>query len=184
MLKQATQLALDIGMFQSRRRSHHVVKNKSFNMQRVTARTALGILFLNACVPQCIKRFGVEADRLIRQMSLEMGSSTDLTLSDSRPYPIDDVDENTMWIPYPLTNRLSFDEKPAPHRYVMAELVYLTEIMDDINCLLLDKAYDMEVDDLWLATNRIYSRIRIRLECLPDALRIEDEPVPQALFVR
>ncbi|RJE25614.1 hypothetical protein PHISCL_02081 [Aspergillus sclerotialis] len=113
-----------------------------------------------------------------------MGRGTDLTLSDSRPYPLDDIDDNATWIPYPLTNRISCDEKPALLRYVATEMACLTEIIDDINSLLLDKAYDMEADDLWLATNRIYSRLRIRLERLPDALRIEGQPVPQALFVR
>ena len=125
-----------------------------------------------------------KADRPIRQMSLEMGRGTDLTLSDSRPYPIDNIDDDTIWIPYPLTNRVRCDEKGALLRHVATEMAYLTEIIDDINSLLLDKGYDMEADDLWLATNRIYSRLRMRLERLPDALRIEGQPVPQAGFVR
>lgn len=55
MLNQAIQLAYDIGMFQSRKGPRNSLAEGSSDMQRVTAITALGVLSLNACVPQCIR---------------------------------------------------------------------------------------------------------------------------------
>lgn len=52
MLKQAVQLAQDIGMFQSRRRLHFSGQEKSIGMQRASTITALGILVLNSCASQ------------------------------------------------------------------------------------------------------------------------------------
>lgn len=124
------------------------------------------------------------ADCPIRQMSLEMGKTVDLTLPGPRPYTIDDLDDDVMWTPYPHTNQNSYVEKPSLLRFVTVELAYLAEILADISSLLFDKAFDMGVDDLWLAAERLYSRLRIRLDRLPDALEIDDLEVPQALFVR
>lgn len=113
-----------------------------------------------------------------------MGKTVDLTLPGPRPYTIDDLDDDVMWTPYPHTNQNSYVEKPSLLRFVTVELAYLAEILADISSLLFDKAFDMGVDDLWLAAERLYSRLRIRLDRLPDALEIDDLEVPQALFVR
>lgn len=107
----------------------------------------------------------------------------DLVLPDPEPYIISDPGDDLMWVPYPLTNQISYTEKPALFRDVMIERVQLTEILVDICSLLFDKAFDMGIDDLWLAANGIYSRLQMRLEHLPGPL-VEEQQVPQALFVR
>lgn len=113
-----------------------------------------------------------------------MRQPPDLVLPDLKPYIINDLDDNIMWTPYPRTNQISYVEKPALIRYVMIEHVHLTEILIDICSLLFDKAFDMGIDDLWLAANRIYSRLQMCLERLSGALKVEDQQAPQALFVR
>lgn len=110
-------------------------------------------------------------------MSLEMRTTADLILPIVRPYATDDLDDGIMWSPYPRTNQISYVKKPALLRYMTNELANLTEIVVDID-LLFDKALDIGVDGLWSAADGIYSRIRTCLEFLPDALRIENQPLP------
>lgn len=117
-------------------------------------------------------------------MSLEMGQTADFKLPVTRPFAKDGLDDGIMWSPYPRTNQIRCVEQPALLSYVLIELANLTEIIVDMENLLFDKAFDMAAPDLWSAALVIYSRIQTSLECLPDALSIDDNPLPQALFVR
>jgi hypothetical protein len=117
-------------------------------------------------------------------MSLEMGQIADLMLPTTRPFEAYDRDDAIMWSPYPRMNQASYVGKPALHRYVMTELGNLTEITVDMENLLFDKAFGIGAAELWSAAHEIYSRVRVCLGRLPGALRIDDQPLPQALFVR
>lgn len=117
-------------------------------------------------------------------MSLEMGQIADLMLPTTRPFEAHGRDDAIMWSPYPRMNQASYVGKPALHRYVMTELASLTEITVDMENLLFDKAFDIGAAELWSAAHEIYSRVRVCLERLPGALRIDDQPLPQTLFVR
>lgn len=184
MLKQAVQLARDFGMFQPpRERVHRRRSELSAEMNRVFSITAWGVSILNAFVTMLFPH-STQLTCSSRKMSLEMGTTADLMLPIGRPYATDDLHDSIMWSPYPRTNQISYAEKPALLRYMVNELANLTEIMVDIEDLLFDKVFDIGVDGLWSAADGIYSRIRTCLEFLPDALRIGDQPLPQALFVR
>lgn len=108
----------------------------------------------------------------------------DLAPPPIEPYTPDDPAHKIVWAPYPRTNQISHAEKPALLWEVMTEVVEFSKIVIEIESLLFDEAFDIEPDHIWSAVNRIYSRIRIRLECLPSSLKIGDFPIPQTLFVR
>jgi hypothetical protein len=89
-----------------------------------------------------------------------------------------------MWTPYPRSNRIDYAKKPALLRYLMVEMVDLAEILGEIQELAFNKASGMLADDLWNQANVLHSRLQQWYDRLPEALGINDCPVPQALFLR
>lgn len=121
---------------------------------------------------------------LIRDMSMELHKDANLEPPLCRPYTPDDLNDNIAWTPYPRSNQIEYAEKPGLLRYVATELANLTEITAGIQQLFFMDACHMEINDLWRKTNRIYSRLQLWHENMPDVLEIDDRPVPQVLFLQ
>jgi hypothetical protein len=121
---------------------------------------------------------------LSSQMTTARRSVTDLTLSVSKMSLRDDRREDIMWTPYPRSNRIGYSQKPALLKFVMAEMVRLTEILVEIQGFIFHAAYLMEVDQAWARANDFHRRLQLWYDNLPDVLGINDCPVPQVLFIR
>ncbi|KAF9885695.1 hypothetical protein FE257_012677 [Aspergillus nanangensis] len=165
MLKQAVQLAQDWGMFQSPRARHHEWDKMPTEMQYVGATTAWGIFMLNS------------------QMSMEFRSVPTTPLPRFNPFTEAKLHDDIMWAPYPISNSIEYCQKPALLRYVMAAMTSLTEIVIEIEDLVFDKAFYINIDGLWMAARSLYSRLEKWLELLPDVLKRDDEQMPQTLFL-
>lgn len=115
---------------------------------------------------------------------MELHKDANLEAPVCRPYTSDDLNDNIAWTPYPRSNQVEYAEKPGLLRYVATELANLTEITAGIQQLFFMDACHMEINDLWRKTNRIYSRLQLWHENMPDVLEIDDRPVPQVLFLQ
>lgn len=60
----------------------------------------------------------------------------------------------------------------------------LTEIVVDIQDLLYDKALDWRMEATWVAANNLYTRLGTWLEGLPETLQVDEEQIPQILYMQ
>ncbi|KAI9038443.1 putative C6 transcription factor [Aspergillus affinis] len=165
MLRQAVQLAQDFGMFQAPRSSHQEWKKTRIDVQCAAVVTAWGLFALNS------------------QVSLESGKVANLARPRFKPFTRNKLDDEVAWVPYPRSNQIDYDTKPALLASVMAHTTDLTEIVVDIQDLLYDKALDLRMEDTWVAANNLYTRLGAWLEGLPDALQVDEEQIPQILYM-
>ena len=102
----------------------------------------------------------------------------------NKPHLTDELSDGIMWIPYPRSNQVKYVEKPALLRSVLAGLVDLTEIALDIQDLLYDKAFCLDTRSIWIETTELYHRLRRWMEDLPEDLKLDEQPVPQVLYLQ
>ncbi|THC88647.1 hypothetical protein EYZ11_011904 [Aspergillus tanneri] len=93
-------------------------------------------------------------------------------------------DVDVEWAPYPSSNKTEYAKKPALLRSVMVQMTELIEIIVEIQDLLFDKSLDLGIDDMWTAANKLYIRLGSWLERLPDFLQVDEEQIPQVLFLQ
>lgn len=101
-----------------------------------------------------------------------------------KPHMTDELSDRIMWIPYPRSNQVKYAEKPALLRSVLAGLVDLTEIALDIQDLLYDRAFGLDTQSIWVETTELYHRLQRWMEDLPDDLKLDEQPVPQVLYLQ
>ncbi|KAL2834350.1 fungal-specific transcription factor domain-containing protein [Aspergillus cavernicola] len=163
LLRQAVQLGQDIGMFKPSRARHSQWDQMPEHVKRASARTAWSIFILNS------------------QMSMEYRKTANLGVPRLSLDEMDDLERDTFWIPYhPRSNYMGHPKKPALLPYVMAGLAGLTEFVLEIQNLFFDKALDMSIHDVWAEADRLHSRLEA---FLGDTAILEDQPVPQLLFL-
>lgn len=114
---------------------------------------------------------------------MELHKNANLELPVCRPYT-DDPNDGIVWVPYPRSNQIQCIEKPALLRCVATELADLAEISVNHWRLFAGGAINMTVDCLWRETNKLYNHLRQWYENLPDFLRVDDNAVPQVLFLQ
>ncbi|KAA8650554.1 putative C6 transcription factor [Aspergillus tanneri] len=165
MLRQAVQLSQDFGMFQVPRTGHQEWKKTHINVQYAGITTAWGIFALNS------------------QMSLELSKVANLERPRFRLFMREKFDVDVEWAPYPSSNKTEYAKKPALLRSVMVQMTELIEIIVEIQDLLFDKSLDLGIDDMWTAANKLYIRLGSWLERLPDFLQVDEEQIPQVLFL-
>ncbi|GAB1200082.1 hypothetical protein APSETT444_009449 [Aspergillus pseudonomiae] len=92
---------------------------------------------------------------------------------------VDDI----VWIPYPRSNHIEYEKKPALLREIMIQTVGFTELVVNMQDLLFDGAFDMNIGDLSRAISAVYTRLETWLRGLPGPLKIDKETVqvPQVL---
>ncbi|KAK1148658.1 hypothetical protein N8T08_008543 [Aspergillus melleus] len=163
MLRQAVQLAQDFGMFQSPRSSHKEWKKTRIDVQYAGVVTACGLFALNS------------------QASLESGKVANLARPRFKPFTKNKLDDDVAWVPYPRSNQIVYDTKPALLATIMFHSTDLTEIVVDIQDLLYDKALDCRMEDTWVTANNLYTRLGTWLEGLPETLQVDEEQIPQIL---
>lgn len=83
-----------------------------------------------------------------RQITIGRQSVADFRLPATKPFMRNDLEDGIIWTPYPRSNRIDYARKPALLRYIMLEMVDLTEILVEIQDLLFNRASRMEADDL------------------------------------
>ncbi|KXG54107.1 Transcription factor [Penicillium griseofulvum] len=161
MLSQAVQLARDTGLFDS----PAVPKNKvSPETERVRTITAWGVFNMSS------------------QMSIEMQKISPL------PYPTSDVkmcgSEDFDWTPYPRSNKITYDKKPARLPAVREGLAELTRILVDVQKLVSEKNHGTSIDELWRKAEEPFDRLNAWLQHWPSVAEIQQDPVPQMLLLR
>ncbi|KAI9934662.1 hypothetical protein MW887_000279 [Aspergillus wentii] len=166
MLKQGVQLAQDFGLFQSPKAFRPPWKEMSEDIQHVSAVTAWGVFILNL------------------QVSMELQTIANLALPILKPFERESADRDIWWTPYPRSNQVDYAKKPALFGYIMTEIAKLTEVIVDIQGLLFDKAFYISIDGLWTMANELHHRLQLWLKSLSDVLNIDDQPLPQVIFLR
>lgn len=76
----------------------------------------------------------------LRQITICRRSVADFRLPATKPFMRNDLEDGIMWTPYPRSNRMDYARKPALLRYIMVEMVDLTEILVEIQDLLFNRA--------------------------------------------
>ncbi|EAW13913.1 fungal specific transcription factor domain-containing protein [Aspergillus clavatus NRRL 1] len=164
MLRQAVQLAQDFGLFhRSRALLEHGVTT---DQQHVAAITAWGLFIMNSLV------------------SMDLHRVADLKLPIAELHIKEDSTGNIMWSPYPLTNRLDCNRRPALLQYAMMKLADLTVMGVEIQEILFDKAFEMTVDELWAAANRRLSHLEKWLVVLMGECEDDGQLMPHILFLQ
>ncbi|CAL5869594.1 uncharacterized protein PFLUO_LOCUS3824 [Penicillium psychrofluorescens] len=154
LLRQAVQLAHDMGLFLPPEANH------SPEMQRVRSTTAWGIFNLNS------------------QMAMELQKTPNLEKPGFQ-VGIGDV----AWVPYPRLNQLVYPRKKAHLPDLQDGLSELMEIVADVQNLFLDNL-TLSIDDLWVKAQDPYNRFVDWLSRCPDVSQIEDQPVSGFLILR
>lgn len=161
MLSQAAQLARDIGLFDTPTVSGN---DMSSEMERIRTITAWGV-------------FNVSL-----QMSIELQKIVPLA------YPTCGVklcgDEDFGWIPYPRSNKITFDKKPAHLPQVRKGLAEITMILVDIQKLISEKRRGTSFNELWINANDPFDRLTDWLRRWPSVSAIQRDPIPQVLLLR
>ncbi|KAL3474848.1 hypothetical protein BJX99DRAFT_247911 [Aspergillus californicus] len=162
-LRQAVQLAHDIGMFSPLRSRYSEWDQMPELLKRASVRTAWGVFILNSL------------------MSLESRKMANLGVPRLSLHEMEDLESDVLWIPYhPRLDYMGYSRKPALLRYVMAGLAGLTETIADIQDLFFEKALDMSINDVWVEVNRLHTRLE---GFHRDTAVIDEQPVPQLLFL-
>ncbi|KAJ5171393.1 Transcription factor [Penicillium coprophilum] len=161
MLNQAVQLARDIGLFDT----PAVFKNKvSPEIERVRSITAWGVF----------------------NMSLQM--STELQKIVPLPYPTSDVklcgSEDFDWTPYPRSNKITYDKKPARFPEIRQGMAGITRILVDVQRLISERNRGTSLDELWRKAEEPFDRLDAWLQHWPSVPEIQQNPVPQVLLLR
>ncbi|KAJ5963790.1 Transcription factor [Penicillium vulpinum] len=161
MLSQAVQLARDIGLFDS----PAVLKNKILpEMERVRTITAWGVFNMSS------------------QMSIELQKIAPL------PNPMSDVklcgNEDFDWTPYPRSNKITYDKKPARLPEVREGLAEITGILVDVQKLVSEKGQGASFDEMWRKAQDPFDRLNAWLQHWPSVPEIQHNPVPQVLLLR
>ena len=98
----------------------------------------------------------------------------------------DNINDDIVWIPYPRSNHIEYEKKPALLREIMIQTVGFTELVVNLQDLLFDEAFDMNIGDLCRAVSALYARLETWLRDLPSPLKIDKEAVqvPQVLSLQ
>ncbi|GAB1209841.1 hypothetical protein APSETT445_008629 [Aspergillus pseudonomiae] len=117
------------------------------------------------------------------QMSMECRKTANLKPPIFEPPGRDNVSDDIVWIPYPRSNHIEYEKKPALLREIMIQTVGFTELVVNMQDLLFDGAFDMNIGDLSRAISAVYTRLETWLRGLPGPLKIDKETVqvPQVL---
>ncbi|KAI9368826.1 fungal-specific transcription factor domain-containing protein [Aspergillus egyptiacus] len=162
-LRQAVQLGQDIGIFTPPGSRPNDWDQMPEHRKHASARIAWGIFILNS------------------HMSLESRKLANLGAPRLSLNEMDDVGKGILWIPYhPRPNYVEYPKKPALLRYVLAKMAGLTEAVMEIQDLFFDKFLDMNIHDIWVAADRLYTRLETFLE---NEVCLDDQPVPHLLFL-
>ncbi|KAG0157063.1 hypothetical protein PDIDSM_4247 [Penicillium digitatum] len=161
MLSQAVQLAGDIGLYDA-----PSVSNKKIlpEMERVRTITAWAVFNMST------------------QMSIELQKIAPLA------YPTSDVklcgNEDFDWTPYPRSNSITYDKKPALLPEVREGLAEVARILVDIQKLVSEKTKGATFEDLWSKAHGPFNRLKDWLQRWPGVPEIQRNSVPQVLLLR
>lgn len=93
-------------------------------------------------------------------------------------------DEDFGWIPYPRSNKITFDKKPAHLPQVRKGLAEITMILVDIQKLISEKRRGTSFNELWINANDPFDRLTDWLRRWPSVSAIQRDPIPQVLLLR
>ncbi|KAJ5705147.1 hypothetical protein N7536_000836 [Penicillium majusculum] len=160
MLCQAVQLARDIGLFDI-----SVVSKKMLpEMERVRTITAWGVFSMSS------------------QMSIELQKIA------PSAYPTSNVklcgNEDLDWTPYPRSNSIAYDKKPACLPQVRDGLAEVNIILVDVQKLISDKSRGVSFKELWNRAQDPFDRLNSWLQRWPSVPEIQRNSVPQVLLLR
>ena len=103
-------------------------------------------------------------------------------------YPTSEVklcgEEDFGWTPYPRTNKITCDKKPARLPRVRKGLADIAIIVVDIQKLISEKRRGTGFDELWISANDPFERLIEWLKAWPSVPDIQRNPVPQVILLR
>ncbi|KAE8135003.1 hypothetical protein BDV38DRAFT_273207 [Aspergillus pseudotamarii] len=120
------------------------------------------------------------------QMSMECRKPVNLKPPIFEPPVRDNINDDIVWIPYPRSNHIEYEKKPALLREIMIQTVGFAELVVSMQDLLFDEAFDMNIGDLCRAVSALYTRLETWLRDLPGVLKIDKAAlqVPQVLSLQ
>lgn len=103
-------------------------------------------------------------------------------------YPTSDVklcgNEDFDWTPYPRSNSITYDKKPALLPEVREGLAEVARILVDIQKLVSEKTKGATFEDLWSKAHGPFNRLKDWLQRWPGVPEIQRNSVPQVLLLR
>jgi hypothetical protein len=93
--------------------------------------------------------------------------------------------EDVDWTPYPRSNKITYDKKPARLPEVREGLAQVTHILVDVQKLVSDKNHRRaSFTELWRKAEEPFDRLNAWLQQWPGVSEIQVDPVPQVLLLR
>lgn len=118
-------------------------------------------------------------------MAMTLQKVSGLRSPPSRPYAKEDMDvDDVHWTPYPRSNQVSCPTKPALLRYVKHALATLMELAWEIQDLLVERVFDLDIEGAWAATADLHGRLESWVEELPAMLKVDNNPLPHVLLLQ
>ena len=103
-------------------------------------------------------------------------------------YPTSDVtlcgNEDFDWTPYPRSNKITHDKKPARLPEVREGLAELSRTLVDAQKLISERRRGTNLDELWRKAQDPFDRLTAWLQRWPSVPEIQPNPVPQVLLLR
>ncbi|KAJ5747544.1 uncharacterized protein N7511_009240 [Penicillium nucicola] len=163
MLRQAVRLAEEIGILEGSTlpRSEDRILPE---IERVRAITAWGILQLNS-----------EISLELQWVAPLVSPAMDIKLCGNQ-----DLD----WIPYPLSNQMTYDKRPARLPDVRDKTSQITTILIDIQTLVYQKNQGSSFEKLWRLAEEPFDQLTAWLDRLPQVHELKRDPIPQVLILR
>ncbi|KAJ5320120.1 hypothetical protein PENANT_c025G05033 [Penicillium antarcticum] len=163
MLRQAVRLAEEMGLLDVSTLSRP--KNKMLpEIERVRTITAWGISHLSS------------------ELSLELQWVPAIV------YPALDIklcgDQDFDWTPYPRSNQITYDKRPACLPGVREGMAQITKVLIDVQNLIFQKGRGTAFEELWRQAEGPFDRLTAWLGRWPQVIELEREPIPQVLLMR
>ncbi|RAK71240.1 putative C6 transcription factor [Aspergillus fijiensis CBS 313.89] len=162
MLKQAVQLAKDIGLFHSPRR--HWGSDMPAKTRHVYAVAAWGLYIMNS------------------EMSFERGKAPDLEPPWCYPDTAYDNDKGVVWSAYPRFKEDDFQDLPAQLGATFNRTILLAKIAVRIQEFLFIESWGMSKSEIEASANDLMTQLQVVKEGLP-ASEVEQRELPHVLLV-
>lgn len=103
-------------------------------------------------------------------------------------YPTSDImlcgNDDFDWTPYPRSNKITYQKKPARLPEVRQGLVEVTKILGDVQKLVSERDRGASFDELRRRAEIPFDRLTAWLQSWPTVTEMQSDPIPQVLLLR
>jgi hypothetical protein len=88
------------------------------------------------------------------------------------------------WIPYPRSNQITYDKRPARLPDVREGMAQITKILIEVQNLVLQKGRGSSFEELWRQAEGPFDCLTAWLGRWPQVHELKRDPIPQVILLR